>query len=315
MNNANAEHFLWVEKYRPQSIDDCILTPSLKSTFTSLRDKGEVINLLLSGSAGTGKTTAAKALCNDLGCDYIVINGSDEGRSIDILRDKIKKFVSTTSMQDAPKVVIIDEADYLGPAVQPALRNFIEEFSKNARFILTCNYKHKIIEPLHSRCSVIDFSIGKDDFPTIATQLAKRVMGILDAESIEYHKDAVLEVIKRFFPDNRRIINELQRYAQIKGSIDSGIISVVDTSKVKTLVNFIKTGDFKSCRQWIADNPEPDQLFDELYTNIIEYVDPQSIPNLILIMGDYQHKAAFVANQEINLAAFVVEVMKGVKWN
>lgn len=308
------DNFVWVEKYRPKSIDDCILTPQLKNVFTSLRDKGEIMNLLLSGSAGTGKTTVARALCEDLNCDYIIINGSDEGRSIDVLRDKIKKFVSTVSTNAKPKVVIIDEADYLGLAVQPALRNFIEEFSSNARFILTCNYKHKIIQPLHSRCSVIDFTISKADFASIAGQVAKRCFNILDNEQIGYAKEAVLEVVKHFFPDNRRTINELQRYSQISGSIDSGIISVVNTSKVKNLIDFIRKGDFKSCRQWIADNPDPDGLFSDLYENINEYVDSSNIPNLILIIGEYQHRASFVANQEINLAAFVVEVMKSVKF-
>lgn len=307
-------NFLWVEKYRPKSIDECILPESLKNVFTTLRDKGELINLLLSGSAGTGKTTVARALCEELGCDYIIINGSDEGRSIDVLRDKIKKFVSTVSTSDKPKVVIIDEADYLGLAVQPALRNFIEEFSSNARFILTCNYKHKIIQPLHSRCSVIDFSVGKNDFASIAGQVAKRCINILDAENVSYAKEAVLEVVKHFFPDNRRTINELQRYAQISGNIDSGIISVVNTSKVRNLIDFIRAGDFKSCRQWIADNPDPDSLFAELYDGINEYVDPGSIPSLILIIGEYQHRAAFAANQEINLAAFIVECMKNVKF-
>ena len=308
------ENFLWCEKYRPKSIDECILPESLKNIFTTLRDKGELINLLLSGSAGTGKTTVARALCEELGCDYIMINGSDEGRSIDVLRDKIKKFVSTVSTSDKPKVVIIDEADYLGLAVQPALRNFIEEFSSNARFILTCNYKHKIIQPLHSRCSVIDFSVGKNDFASIAGQVAKRCINILDAENVSYAKEAVLEVVKHFFPDNRRTINELQRYAQISGNIDSGIISVVNTSKVRNLIDFIRAGDFKSCRQWIADNPDPDSLFAELYDGINEYVDPGSIPSLILIIGEYQHRAAFAANQEINLAAFIVECMKNVKF-
>jgi len=311
----NVDNFLWVESYRPKTLEDCILTPDMKKVFTSLRDKGEMMNLLLSGSAGTGKTTVARALCEELGCDYIVINGSDEGRTIDVLRDKIKKFVSTVSTTTKPKVVIIDEADYLGLAVQPALRNFMEEFSKNARFILTCNYKHKIIQPLHSRCSVIDFRVGKADFASIASSVTKRCFDILDKEGVKYHKDAVLEVVKQYFPDNRRIINELQRYSNISGEIDSGIISVVNTSKVKNLVDYIRAGDFKSCRQWIAENPDPDSLFAEFYENLSDYAEKSTIPNLVLILGEYQHRAAFAANQEINLAAFIVECMKNVKWN
>lgn len=306
--------FIWAEKYRPESINEVILPNNLKNTFSNLIQKGEVTNLLFSGSAGTGKTTVAKALCKELNCDYIVVNGSDEGRSIDVLRDKIKKFVSTSSMKDKPKVVIIDEADYLGIAVQPALRNFIEEFAKNSRFILTCNFKHKIIEPLHSRCAVIDFSIPKEEKPLLMAETAKRMMQILDLQNVSYNKECLFEVIKRFFPDTRRLLNELQRYSQVNNKIDTGIISIVDTNKVKTLINFMKKGDFKSCRQWIADNPDPDQLFADFYDNITDYINDDSIPNLILAMSDYQHKAALVTNQEINLAAFVIEVMKGVKW-
>jgi len=308
------EEFIWAEKYRPEKINEIILPDNLTKTFENLISKGEVTNLLFSGSPGTGKTTVAKALCKELGCDYIVVNGSDEGRSIDVLRDKIKKFVSTTSMKDKPKVVIIDEADYLGIAVQPALRNFIEEFSMNSRFILTCNYKHKIIPPLHSRCSVIDFSINADEKPQMMANVASRMLKMLTIEGITYNQTSILEVVRRFFPDTRRIINELQRYSQVNNTIDSGILSIIDTSKVKTLIHFMKKNDFKSCRQWIADNPDTDQLFSDLYTNMKDYINEESIPTLILCMSDYQHKAAFVTNQEINLAAFVVEVIKGVKW-
>ena len=308
------KQFIWAEKYRPSSINDVILPVNLKNTFKNLVEKGEVTNLLFSGSAGTGKTTVAKALCKELNCDYIIVNGSDEGRSIDVLRDKIKKFVSTSSMKDKPKVVIIDEADYLGIAVQPALRNFIEEFAKNSRFILTCNFKHKIIEPLHSRCAVIDFSIPKDQKPTLMAETAKRMIQILDIENVTYKKECLFEVVKRFFPDTRRLMNELQRYSQVNNTIDTGIISLVDTNKVKTLINFMKKKDFKSCRQWIADNPDPDQLFADFYDNITDYIENDSIPNLILSMSEYQYKSALVTNQEINLAAFVIEIMKGVKW-
>lgn len=307
------EQFLWVEKYRPANIDDCILPAELKQVFTDMVKKGEILNMLLAGTAGTGKTTVAKALCNELGSDYIVINGS-ESRGIDMVRQQVQSFAGTVSTNGKTKVVILDEADYITPEAQAALRNLIESFSKNCRFILTCNFKHKIIEPLHSRCSVIDFSIGKSELPKLQVQLAKRVIDILDAESVGYVKEAVFEIIKRFFPDNRRVLNELQRYANIGNNIDSGVLAVVDSSKVQSLITAMKSGNFKDCRQWIADNPDADTLFTDFYDNIADYVQPDSIPALILIMGEYQHRAAFVANAEINLAAFVVECMKSVKW-
>ena len=307
------EEFLWVEKYRPRIIDDCILPDTIKNTFITLRDKGEIINLLLSGPAGTGKTTVARALCEELGCDYIVINGS-ETRGIDMVRDQVSSFANTMSTNGKTKVIILDEADYITPEAQAALRNLIETFSNNCRFIFTCNFKHKIIQPLHSRCSVIDFSFDKKELPKLQVQVAKRVFEILGKENVEFTKEAVIEIVKRFTPDNRRILNELQRYANINGKIDVGLFAVVDSAKIQNFVNFMKTGDFKSCRQFIADNPDPDVIFTELYDNIIDYVDTNSIPNLILILGEYQHRAATVANQEINLAAFCVECMKGIKW-
>ena len=307
------EQFLWVEKWRPSVIDDCILPDNLKDTFKTLRDKGEIINMLLCGTAGTGKTTVARALCEELGADYIIINGS-ETRGIDMVRSQVQSFAGTMSTNGKTKVVILDEADYITPEAQAALRNLIEAFSKNCRFIMTCNFKSKIIAPLHSRCAVIDFSFDKSVLPQLQVQMAKRTFSILDEEKVEYEKTAVLEVIKKFTPDNRRILNELQRYANVSGKIDSGMISVIDTSKVKTLVSFMKTGDFKSCRQWISDNPDPDSLFTSLYDDISDFISPDSIPSLILIMGEYQHRSAFVANQEINMAAFVVECMKNVKW-
>lgn len=212
------------------------------------------------------------------------------------------------------KVVILDEADYITPEAQAALRNLIESFSSSCRFILTCNFKAKIIKPLHSRCAVIDFTVNKDERSKLMADFARRVLDILRTENIEFVTDSVLEVVKRHFPDNRRILNELQRYANVSGKIDTGILGVIDSSKIKNLIDFMKKGDFKSCRQWIADNPDPDALFNELYENITDLVDPSTIPNLILVMGEYQHRAAFVASQEINLAAFVVETMKNVKW-
>lgn len=309
MNND----FLYVEKYRPKTIEECILPDSIKNVFLTLRDKGEIINLLLSGGAGTGKTSAARALCNELGCDYIIINGS-ESRGIDMVRQQVSSFASTMSTNGKVKVVILDEADYITPEAQAALRNLIESFSSSCRFILTCNFKAKIIQPLHSRCSVIDFTINKSELPKLQAEFAKHVLNILRNENVEFNVEIILEVIKRYYPDNRRVLNELQRYANISGKIDTGILSVVDSSKVKSLVSFLKNKDFKACRQWIADNPDPDVLFNELYQNISDIVDQQSIPNLILIIGEYQYRAAFVASQEINLAAFIVETMKSVKW-
>ena len=307
------EQFLWVEKYRPRKISECILSDELKSTFTTLRDKGEIINMLLSGSAGTGKTTVARALCDELGCDYIIINGS-ETRGIDMVRQQVSGFANTMSTNGKVKVVILDEADYITPEAQAALRNLIETFSNNCRFIMTCNFKSKIIEPLHSRCAVIDFALNKAEIPKLQVQLAKRVFKILDTEGVTYTKEVVIELIRRFFPDNRRVLNELQRYANISGQIDTGVISVIDSSKITAYVSSVKSGDFKACRKWIADNPDPDGLFGELYQNVSDLVEKDTIPNLILILGEYQHRAAMVANQEINLAAFTVEVMKSVRW-
>jgi len=307
------EEFLWNEKYRPRIIDDCILPDPIKQTFLTLRDKGEIINLLLSGPAGTGKTTVARALCEELGCDYIVINGS-ETRGIDMVRDQVASFANTMSTNGKTKVIILDEADYITPEAQAALRNLIETFSNNCRFIFTCNFKHKIIQPLHSRCSVIDFSFDKKELPKLQVQVAKRVFEILDKEQVEFTKEAVIEIVKRFTPDNRRILNELQRYANINGKIDVGLFAVVDSAKIQNFVNFMKTGDFKSCRQFLADNPDPDVIFTELYDNIVDYVDTNSIPNLILILGEYQYRSSHVANPEINLAAMCVEMMKGIKW-
>ena len=273
------EQFLWVERYRPRSIEDCILPESVKKQFTQFINKGEVPNLLLSGSAGTGKTTIARALCNELDCDYIIINGS-ESRGIDMVRQQVSSFASTMSTNGKVKVVILDEADYITPEAQAALRNLIESFSSSCRFILTCNFKHKIIEPLHSRCSVVDFAISKSELPKLQAEFAKRVLYVLGQEGITYNTESVLEVIKRHYPDNRRVLNELQRYANVGGSIDTGILNIIDSSKVKNLVDFMKKGDFKSCRQWIADNPDPDVLFNELYENITDFVQPDTIPNL-----------------------------------
>lgn len=309
------EQFLWVEKYRPQTIADCILPDSIKDTFVALRKKGEMLNMLLSGGAGVGKTTIAKALCEELGCDYIVINGSDQ-RGIDVVRQMTRSFATTVSMNAGkPKVIIVDEADNLTPDAQKALRAIIEEVASNCRFIFTCNYKARIIEPLHSRCTCIDFTITKADQPAMMAQFMRRLVTILEAEGVEYEKGALVEVIRRHYPDNRRIINELQRYAQITGKVDMGAVaSAGGSSKVKTLVEFIRKSDYSQCRQWIAENPDSAVVFSEFYDNISEYVEGVNIPNLILIMGEYQYRAAFVANAELNLAAFVAEVIKNVKF-
>ena len=311
---SKTNEVLWVEKYRPQKIDDTILPEKTKTMFKKFVADDSIPNLLLTGGPGVGKTTIAKAMLEEMGCDYKIMNGS-LNVNIDSIRYDISTYASSVSLQGGRKYVIFDEADYLNAAnVQPALRNFIEEYSSNCGFIFTCNFKHKIIQPLHSRCSVIDFSFDKSELPKLQVQVAKRVFEILEKENVEYTKEAVIEIVKRFTPDNRRILNELQRYANINGKIDVGLFAVVDSAKIQNFVNFMKTGDFKSCRQFIADNPSPDVIFTELYENITDYVDTNSIPNLILILGEYQYRSSHVANPEINLAAMCVEMMKSVKF-
>ena len=307
------EEFLYVEKYRPKTIDECILPDDIKDTFTTLKEKGEIINLLLSGPAGTGKTTIAKALCEELDCTYIVINGS-ETRGIDMVREQVQSFAGSMSTDGKTKVVILDEADYITPDAQAALRNLIETFSKNCRFIFTCNFKSKIIPPLQSRCSNIDFTFDKKALPHLQAQIAKKVFDILDNEGVKFEKKAVLELVSKFSPDNRRILNELQRYANVNGEINVGLFTVISGSNIDNYVNSMKSGDFKACRLFIAENPDPETIFGGLYEKMVDLVDPSSIPNLVLILGEYQMRAAHVANQEINLAAATVEMMKSVKW-
>jgi DNA polymerase III delta prime subunit len=310
--------FLWVEKYRPKKIQDCILSEDLKQTFLEFVKKKEIPNLLLSGTAGTGKTTVARALCEEIGADYIIINGSDEGRQIDTLRNKIKNFASTISLtKDANhKVVIIDEADYMNAeSVQPALRNFIETFFNNCRFIFTCNYKKKIIEPLHSRCTVIDFRITNGQKVKTATQLLNRLSTILKDEGIEFDKKILAEVIQKYYPDFRRTINELQRYS-VRGKIDSGILFSLSEENNKDLIVKLKEKDFNGMRKWVIQNldKEPSALFTSIYEVLYLHLDPKSIPQAVLIIAGYQYKAAFVADQEINMVACLTEIMAGCKF-
>ena len=305
--------FLWVEKYRPQTIDECILDKSLKDTFNKIAESGEIPNMLFTGTAGLGKTTVAKALCNMLDLDYIVINGSEEG-NIDTLRGKIKQFASTVSLQGGIKVVILDEADYLNPqSTQPALRGFIEEFANNCRFILTCNFKNRIIEPLHSRCGVYEFNGG--DKQQLCNDFFIRTQGILDREGIPYDKPALAELIMKHYPDWRRVLNELQRYS-LSGKIDTGILNSISDKNYDDLFTFLKTKDFKKMRSWVANNIDTDAsaIFRSIYDRVTQKVSPASIPQLILILADYQYKNAFVADHELNVVACLTEVMANVEF-
>jgi len=309
------EEFLWVEKYRPRKVEECVLSHDLKKIFTNVLSKGELQNMMFTGTAGTGKTTVARALCNELDLDYIIINGSEES-GIDTLRNKIKQFASSVSLSGGLKVVILDEADYLNPqSTQPALRGFIEEFSANCRFILTCNFKNRIIEPLHSRTSVIEFAMPKKEKEALAGQFMQRVQQILAAESINSEPAVIAELIMKYFPDFRRTLNELQRYSNF-GKIDSGILVNANDIALDTLMSSLKVKDFRKMRQWVADNIdlEPASMFRKVYDNMNEYVEPQSIPQLVLILADYQYKNSFVADHELNMVACLTEVMAGVKF-
>src|SRR6056300_44322 len=308
------DEFLWVEKYRPKTIEECILPESIKSMFTEFLSKGEVPNLLLCGTAGTGKTTVARAQCEELGSDYIIINGSDEGRQIDTLMTKIKQFASGMSFLGKPKVVIIDEAVYLNrESVQPALRAFIESFSDNCRFIFTCNYKQKIITPLHSRTTVIDFGSQKADKAKLASSFMKRMQEILKAEGVEYVDKVLAELLMKHYPDYRRVINELQRYSS-SGVIDEGILSNIGEINTKELVSAMKEKDWKKMRQWVANNVEsdPQGIFRYIYDSLIPEV--TTVPQMVVLIADYQYKAAFVADQEINLTACLTELMASMKF-
>ena len=309
--------FLWVEKYRPQLIQDCILPNSIKKTFEDIVNGGELHNMLLTGTAGTGKTTIAKALCYELGLDYLMINGSEES-GIDTLRTKIKQFASSVSLSGGYKVVILDEADYLNPqSTQPALRAFMEEFSSNCRFILTCNFKNRIIEPLHSRCAVVEFNIPKKDMPELCMEFLDRCCYILNTEGpITYEKEVIAELILKHQPDWRRVINELRRHSA-SGKIDSSILihQIADLAIVD-LITYLKTKNFKAMRQWVADNmdAEPASIFRKLYDAMNDRVEPKSIPQLVLILADYQYKNAFVADHELNMVACLTEAMTQVQF-
>ena len=306
------DDFVWCQKYRPQTIDDCILPKSLKETFKDFIANGDIPNLLFSGSAGTGKTTVARALCEELGCDYIIINGSESG-NIDTLRNDIRNFASGVSFTNSGKrkIVILDEADYLNPSsTQPALRGFIEEFSQNCGFILTCNFKNRIIEPIHSRCSVIDFRFSKQDSPKLALQFLKRTIEILEKENVKYSEKVLVELIMKHFPDFRRILNELQRYS-VSGEIDAGILTNISDKSIKDLMVFLKEKNWKDMRKWVVHNldSDPSRIFRLIYDGLFGSVKPQSVPKAVLTLADYQYKAAFVADAEINLVACLTELM------
>ena len=302
--------FLWVEKYRPQTIEDCVLPANIKKTFHSIVESGESQNLLLSGGAGCGKTTIAKALCNELDTDYIMINCSEDG-NIDTLRTKIRNFASTVSMTGSKKVVILDEFDYSNAqSTQPALRGFIEEFSNNCRFILTCNFKNRIIQPLHSRCTMIEFRIPNSEKPTLASEFLTRIKNILSEQNIEYDEKVLVELVMKHFPDFRRILNELQRYS-VANIIDVGILTQIGDVEIKSLMSSIKTKDFNGVRKGAVENLDNDQtqIFRKLYDSLSDNLQPASIPQAILLLAEYQYKSAFVADHEINLTACLTEIM------
>jgi DNA polymerase III delta prime subunit len=309
------ETFLWVEEYRPKTIDSCILPKELKKTFSDYIRQGNVNNMILSGPPGVGKTTVARALVEEMGCTYIVINGSEES-GIDVLRTKIKNFASTVSLEGGRKYIILDEADYLNPqSTQPALRGFMEEFHKNCGFILTCNYKNRLIPPLHSRCPPVEFIIPKAEKPQLAKEFMERVLYILEDKGIKYNKKVVSELILKFFPDWRRTLNELQRYA-VSGEIDAGILVDISQTNVKSLMSAMKNKEFTNVRKWVVDNLDNDsvRILRTVYDNLYDYVDGSSIPHVVVVLGEYQYKSAFVADQEINMLACMTEIMARAKF-
>jgi DNA polymerase III delta prime subunit len=303
------EHLLWTEIYRPKTIEDCILPERLKKPFQEYVNQKNIPNLILSGGPGVGKTTVAKAMCNEIGCDYMIINGSDES-GIDVFRTKIKNYASSMSLSGGRKVIIIDEADYLNPnSTQPALRNAIEEFAGNCSFIFTCNFKNRIIEPLHSRCAVIDFGLKNDEKAKMAGQFFKRVLTVLQSEKVEYEDPVIAELVKKHFPDFRRVINELQRYSQF-GKIDTGILAQIGDVSIKEVVKLIAAKDFGAIRKWVASNDvDSNTLFRKIYDSMYDVLKPNCIPQAVVILADYQYKSAFVADQEINTVACLTELM------
>ena len=303
------EHLLWTEKYRPRTIEDCILPDRLKKPFQEYVNQKQIPNLLLAGGAGVGKTTVAKAMCNEVGCDFMVINGSDES-GIDTFRVKIKNYASSMSLSGGRKVIIIDEADYLTPEAQAAMRAAIEEFASNCSFIFTCNYKARLIEAIHSRCSVIEFKIKNGNKVKMAAGFLKRIQHILDLEKVKYDNGALVQIIQKHFPDYRRVLNELQRYA-VRGEIDSGVLAQVGDVNLKELVGFLKEKDFTAMRKWVATNSDADQnkIFRQIYDAMYDIMQPQSIPQTVIVLADYQYKSAFVADQEINMVACLTTIM------
>ena len=309
------ENFLWVEEYRPKDVGSCILPKNLKETFTEFVESDTIPNLILSGGPGVGKTTIAKAMLEQIGATYMMINGSEES-GIDVLRTKIKNFASTVSLEGGRKYLILDEADYLNPqSTQPALRGLMEEFHNNCGFILTCNYKNRLIEPLHSRCSVVEFSIPKSEKQNLSSEFMKRLISILDTEEIKYDKRVVAEVIKTHFPDWRRTLNELQRYS-MSGTIDAGILVNLSDVNIEELMHCMKNKEFTNVRKWVVDNLDNDSvhLLRSVYDNLYEYVDGSTIPHCVVVLGEYQYKSAFVADQEINIMACLTEIMGRAKF-